>query len=376
MIDSNYNVNIAATGIPATTATVSVNSGSVTVSLDPNFSATTVTGGITNAILAKYSFKAYGEDVKISYLDVTPSVNLDNVAIYANSASITNTQNYTGTKLHFSLGSSLTIPANTVVTVEVRADTKAAGVNITTGTIAITLNGYTNNAQGVNSLSLSTVPSSDTAGPSLTINTGGLVLAKTSGFLDQSIVANTANQKVGSFVVQAGSSEPVHITNLSVALGGTLAVSNLSNLYIKYGSVSATPINPQATNNFPVDITLQPNTSVTVDVYADVGSIGTVVNTNTTPQTLVTNNASTVAANGVKASQTYTIGGTASSTETITATINGFPSVYTQSDTDTTSTAATGLINAINANNNVNGTVLAAAAATSGVVVVTAKNAG
>ncbi|MBU2579002.1 peptidoglycan-binding protein, partial [Patescibacteria group bacterium] len=81
VVDSNYNVNIAATGIPATTATVSVKAGSVAVSLDPTFSVTTVTGGIANAPLAKYSFKAYGEDVKISYLDITPSRNLDNVAL-------------------------------------------------------------------------------------------------------------------------------------------------------------------------------------------------------------------------------------------------------------------------------------------------------
>ena len=288
--DSQLGVNIASTGLPKTAGTVTVNAGSVTVTTDPTFTATTVTGGVTNQTLARYNFKAFGEDVKISYLDVTPSINIDNVVIFADGGQISsNIQSYTGTKLHFATGSSLIIPAGETVAVEVRADTKAAGVNITTGTVAITLNGYANNAQGVSSSTLTTVPAADQTGPTLTIGVAALTLATTSSFIAaQNIIANTANQRVGSYTITAGSSEGVKLTNINVDLTlTTLPVANMSNLYIKYGATSSTPINPQATtNNFPVDITVAASGNVVVDVYADVGSNTTVTNTNTTPQTM------------------------------------------------------------------------------------------
>lgn len=369
--DSTYNVNITASGIPATTAIVSINSGVVSVTLDPTFSSTIATGGASNVTLAKYYFKAFGEDVKVSSLDVTPSINLDNVVVYVNGAPAVSNQNYTGTKLHFNLGSSLILPANTPVSVEVRADTKASGVNITTGTVTIALNVYANNAQGVSSSQLTTAPASAISGPTLTLSAGGLVLATASGVVDGSIVPNTSNQRLGSFVIQAGSSEAVKINNISVTLGGTLNVATLSNLYIKYGTTTSTPVNPQTTNNFSVDVTLQPNAPLTVEVYGDVGSMSMVANSANT-QTFVNTDA-TPAADGVAAHEHVTIAGTWANADTATATINGFPSVFTATGADTTVIAA-GLAAAINSNTNVNGTVIATN--TLGVVNITARVAG
>jgi hypothetical protein len=347
--DSTYNVNITATGIPATTAIVSINSGVVSVTLDPAFNTTSVTGGSSNVTLAKFYFKAFGEDVKVSSLDVTPSINLDNVVVYVNGVPTVSNQNYTGTKLHFNLGSSLIIPANTPVSVEVRGDTKAAGVNITTGTVAIALNVYANNAQGVSSSTLTTAPATEISGPTLTIGAGGLVLAQASGVVDGTVVPNTANQKLGSFVIQAGSSESVRINNISVAMGGTLNVASLSNLYIKYGSAQSTPINPQATNNFSVDVTLQPSTSLTVEVYGDVGSMGTVANANSPAQTFVNTDA-TAATASVAASSASVFGGTADS-ETASITVNGH--LVTATTGVTAILSADAIVNALNSDSTI-----------------------
>ena len=353
--DSQLGVNIIATNIPKAAGTVTINSGSVTVTTDPSFNTTTITGGVTNATLAKYSFKAYGEDVKISYLDVTPSVSLDNVSIYANGGQVSgNTQTYVlgGSRLHFTLGSSLIIPANTTVSVEVRADTKYAGVNLTGGTIAVTLQGYSNNAQGINSSTLSTVPSTDQAGPSLSVGTGtNFVLAQSSGFVSQYIVSNTANQKVGSYTITAGSFEGVHITNVNVDLSvSTLPVTSMSNLYIKYGTTTSTPVgSPQAgANNFSVDITVPTSGNVVIDVYSDIGSSTTVTNSLNT-QTLV-DSTNTPPAAGVQASSASVFAGT-SAAGTASITVNGHLVTAT---TDTTAIlSATAIVNALNSDSTI-----------------------
>ena len=383
--DSQLGVNIIATNIPKTAGTITINAGSVTVTSDPTFSATTITGGVTNATLARYSFKAYGEDVKISYLDVTPSVSLDNVSIYANGGQVSgNTQTYVlgGSRLHFTLGSSLIIPANTTVSVEVRADTKYGGINLTSGTIAVTLNGYSNNAQGVNSSMLSTVPATDQAGPSLSVGTGtNFVLSKSSGFVSQNIVSNTANQKVGSYTITAGSYEGVHITNIDVDLSAsTLPVTSMSNLYIKYGSTTSTPVgSPQATaNNFPVDITVPTSGNVVIDVYADIGSSTTVTNTGNTQA--ITKTTNTPAANGssaIAASGTVVLTGTPTTGQNTVVTIGGYNTQLAETTAQSLVQQATALVALINANSNVNGLVTASnVGGTSATITLTANTAG
>lgn len=378
VIDSVYNVNVTPTGTPQTTATISINAGSVSVTTDATFSPSGLTSGVSNTILAKYNFKAYGEDVKVTYLDVTPSLNIDNVIIYANGAPITSSQNYTGTKLSFSLGSSLIIPANTTVSVEVRGDTKAASVAMPNGTnVTITLNTRTNNAQGVSSSTLSSAPGSDIAAPTLQVGTGTLALAVSSSFpTTGNITPNTNNQKIGSYVVQSGSADGVRINNISVALGGTLPVTSLSDLYVKYGTEqSAYVVSPQASNNFSTSIQLQPSTPLTIDVYANIGSLGTVVNaadtqTNTAAET-------TPSANGVAASQTAVFAGTATTGQNSIITVAGFPTTLAETTGETAIQQATAMVALFNANTNVNGQFIASNVnGTSATVTIAAKVAG
>ena len=72
--DSQVGVNIAVSGtIPNNAASISINTGSATVVVDPTFqSLTNVTGGTANAVIGKYKVHAYGEDVKVSSLSVLP----------------------------------------------------------------------------------------------------------------------------------------------------------------------------------------------------------------------------------------------------------------------------------------------------------------
>src|SRR5205823_1809933 len=111
-----------------------------------------------------------------------------------------------------------------------------------------------------------------------------LAVSKNTGYANTSVNPNTANVKLGSFVLQnQSSSESVRVTSLLVALttdgttamtsGTTPALTNFSNLRTSEASGSgATPIQPAASNTFSVDFTLAPGASKVIDVIGDTGA--------------------------------------------------------------------------------------------------------
>ncbi|MGI6341133.1 MAG: hypothetical protein ACOX0B_02920 [Minisyncoccales bacterium] len=199
VVDSVYNVNAVVKGTPKTAGTVTISQGSVSITQDSTFNKTSVTGGVSNVTLAKFNFKAYGEDVKISQLEVKPTLDgvkeaggnaittIDNVTIYANGAPITTNKNIaSGNTETFNLGSSLVIPANTVVSIEIKGDTKGSktvggrytnNVNMAEGSIQMDLVAGSNNAQGVSSMQLTSTAA--ISGQNLTVGSGTLTLVAT-----------------------------------------------------------------------------------------------------------------------------------------------------------------------------------------------------
>ena len=297
LIDSNYNIGItvttAATQSSGTWTINGATGGSVTVSVDSTLSSGDVITGASNVALARYTFKAYGEDMKISYLQASSSHvgGLQNVALYANGMQIGSTQTISAaeatanTPKLFSLGSSLIIPAGQTVTVEIRGDVKNAdGTNATTTSatttdnqVVVVLAGYASNTQGSYAQQLTTNPAvAGVTGPTMTVKSATVSLSTNASFATaQTAVANTANVKLGSYTLQAGAAEAITVTNLTVTLGGAAgATTNVSNLYVAIsGSNSTTPINPSASNNLSVNFTVPANTSKTIDVYGDLGAL-------------------------------------------------------------------------------------------------------
>jgi hypothetical protein len=320
IIDSNYNVGLAVNLSGAqSSGTWTVNGtsgGSVTVTLDNTLSAGDVITGAPNVPMARYTLKAYGEDMKISYLQASSTDALDNVALYANGIQIGSTQTITavGTGKLYNIGSSLIIPAGQSVTVEIRADIKASGVNLlTTGnSINVALAGYSNNAQGKESSQLTTVPASITVGilgPTMTVKSASVTLSTNGSYsASQTVVPNSSNVKLGSYTIQAGSAEPIRFTSMTVTLGGAAgATTNVSNLTVSIpGSAAVSPISPNATNNFTVDFTVPANGSQTVDVYGDISSVEDVATT-------------TLALSGYGVNSNVTVTKTAVTGQTITA---------------------------------------------------------
>jgi hypothetical protein len=316
--DPQVGVNVAVGGtVPNSASSISINTGSLTANRDTAFNAlTNVTGGASNVAIAKYTLRAYGEDVKINTLDILPVLSgttpaqggtcpattsdcgLQNVALYFNGSQIgTQTAAWTGGNISLSLGSQLIVPAGTNSTLEVRADIRnKAGSNYTAGSVSANLVVGSSNAQGQNSFNTLGTPA--VTGNVLTIQTGLLAVSKNTGYANQNATPNTQGVKIGSFSFQnQSSSESVRVTSLQVALGftGSQSLTNLSALRTSESSGSgATPVQPQATNTFSVDFTLAPGATKTIDVLADTGSVttGTVIATLSTTSLGVSSNVS------------------------------------------------------------------------------------
>lgn len=264
---------------------ITVNKGSTVVNVDPNFVANKVTGGATNMTISSFTMKAYGEDVKVNDLSVTPTLpsatpyigGLQNVGIYLNGGQIGSSQNWTTGPLSYTLGSSLIIPAGQAVTLSVKADIKNAtsSTSYISGTVGATIGGSTNNAQGQSSNELFTTTT--VAGNSLTISSGAGNFAKTSGFTDKTTAPNTTGVKIGSFTLQADSAEDTVVNGATVNLVfATSTASNYSNLKVMVGNQTlGTPIgNVTASNVISFsDIVVLMNSTKTFDVYADIGGV-------------------------------------------------------------------------------------------------------
>ncbi len=291
ILDPQVGVNVAVTGtIPNGAATVTINTGSLTITPDPVFQAmTNVTGGASNVAIAKYKVHAYGEDVKITSLPVniflgsmTPAASgLDDVTLYFNGSQVGTQQDFVATNpLTFQLGSQLIAPAGTDSILEIRANIRTtASANYTAGTASTTLTLGSSNAQGQNSLATLNTPA--VTGNTLTVQTGLLAVSKNTGYASQNAGLNTTGVKIGSFVLQnQSSSESVRITTLTISGIASASTTNISALRTSETSGSgATPVQPQTTNTFSVDFTLAPGATKTIDIIADTSSTADAITT-------------------------------------------------------------------------------------------------
>lgn len=280
LTDTNYNVNVAIASGLNTSSTTTVNAGNVSVASAADFTTTEVVKNATNVTFMKYTMKAFGENVKVNTLRVTPAMTgattaegIDDLAIFVNGAQVGSSQTWRsgGTYKDFGTNNLFTIDAGQTVTVEVRGTLNLLASSSATY-VKTDLTVLANKIEGVTSYKTS--PSSDTAytGRNLEIKSGSLTVSTNSALASMNVSKNTNVVKVGSYILKAGSSEGVRITNLRVdlTLGSGVTLNNLSNLYI---SENTTPVMPQSQNNFPTNFTLAANESKTIDVFMDLGEM-------------------------------------------------------------------------------------------------------
>jgi len=308
--DPQVGVNIAVGGtVPNSAQQITILTGSVTVVVDPTFtSATNVSSGATNAIIGRFKFHAYGEDIKVSTLNVTPLIGsgtaggcttnangttaggtcgINNVTLYFNGSQIGSQTSQTsanmGSTIPFTLGSQMIVPAGQDSILEVRADLQTSGsVAYTAGTVTVTLPAETTNGQGMSSQATVGAPTNAPATTGLSVSSASVALAANTAYANQSISPNTTGVKIGSYVIQNQStSEAVRLTQLKVVTWidsanpptGITDISNLAALRTSDTTGSgSTPIQPTGLDTFSVSDTLAPGASITVDIFADTGS--------------------------------------------------------------------------------------------------------
>ncbi|OGZ63428.1 MAG: hypothetical protein A3C58_02325 [Candidatus Staskawiczbacteria bacterium RIFCSPHIGHO2_02_FULL_34_10] len=305
VVDSQYMANILsdlisdASFTKRSTGAQTINSGTLTITKLSDSPSGDIVDAASNALLAKFEFKAAGEKVKIETLYISANVDtsgvsgLRNGAIYANGVQIGSTTtlydpadssfDYTT----FNLGSSLIVEPGSPVTLTVRADIYDTGTSDTTNSIVsdsiiqVTIEGASTNNNGTGLVSSTTldVPASDISANSLTVAQGTLALSLDPAYSAHSVVAPLTAYKVGDYNLVASTSEAVNISTINVAVDEVSTYA--TNLYVKYGT-QTTSVKPTvaAANSWSINYTLAAGVTIPVEVYMDVAS-GMTVGTGT-----------------------------------------------------------------------------------------------
>ncbi|MFH1677348.1 MAG: hypothetical protein ABH888_00885 [Patescibacteria group bacterium] len=281
--DAEYNVPVTTTGIPATTGTQTISSGSMTVAKESTSPSGNVIKDASSVTLAKYTLTAFGEPIKVETLTAKIASNnssignLRNGKIMINGGQYGSTVNLTTAGMSFTVN--YTVNPGTPATVEIVADIyDNDGTNNVSSTSTLTASLVTgaNNGQAQTSLSFVNVPTSDTSGNQMAVAIGSLVMSKTGTYANQTTVISQTAYKLGAFTLTGNSSEAVNLNTISIdfSTGTTFTSADLTNVYVKYGATqtSIKPTVNATANTFSINKTLEKNSQLTVEVYTTIGS--------------------------------------------------------------------------------------------------------
>jgi hypothetical protein len=336
--DSEYNVNVAIAGAPATTGTIQVNEGVFTITNKNAALPITVASSASNALIGKWEFKATGEAVKVETLTAgfnytnafvatttnpangsaedlasqatcngtyTHSVNgvsnsscaaqaatLRNAKIMINGAQAGSTATLVAAGTPFTVN--YTFQPGVVTAVELYADIYdndalgAAGI-VAGDTIAAKL--IQGAANGTKQISLGTlaVPTAGQATNSLlsviTVAQGAATVVATPNYgSPQNTVLPRSAFKIGSWTATGSTAEDINVNSLSFAIAPvtntTFTVADMYDMYVVYKIGSGTEITtstrptPTTPADFSVSFTLPRTQTVTIDLYASLSDNG------------------------------------------------------------------------------------------------------
>ena len=284
--DTNYNVNVAATGDVNVGPTFKISTGTLSVAADTAFTATEIVKTASNATLSRFKVKAYGEDIKVNTLTVdldmagtyASTEKVNDLAVVVNGNQVGSSQSVVATSsrdVAFGSSNLFVIPAGTEVIVEVKGSLSLDS-NSTSTTRNIQAHIKSISAIGVTSYADANIANEVYSNNILAIVSGSMTIAKNSALQDLNVSKNAQKVKIASYIISAGSAEGVNISNLRVNfkdLKGSATSTSLNNISNVYVNENTTPVNPQSANDFNVNLTIAKSQSKTVDVYADLGDI-------------------------------------------------------------------------------------------------------
>jgi peptidoglycan hydrolase-like protein with peptidoglycan-binding domain len=305
--DMNYNVDTAALKNAAALTVVdpdstgdgtNINNGTLTISRAANSPSGNVATGALDVPLARFDYRANGEDIKVSYVrvsvDNSQNVTMNDGKLYFNGSQVGTTDDSVAdlTDNVFSLGNTVIIPAGTTGVFEYRANIEQdTGTDLVAdGTIVASLSSGTS-GDAVGQTSLTSLTPSASTGQTLTIKSGALSVAVNAGVPDATTtntsgVRGATNVKVASFILTAGAGEPVNVTQLVVGDEATTSATsdfgaNFQNLTLRNGASNSTPLatvqgtlstteGANYTFSLSPSITIPAGGQYVVDVYADI----------------------------------------------------------------------------------------------------------
>lgn len=318
LTDTQYNTNLSG-GTPSGTATtVTIRSGTATVALGSGTPTGNIPLGATNITIAKFTYRASGEAVKVKWLPFrlteagstaawSTAANVDadvrNIALYDDagnqigttintpSSCTYGTVELTATTYICSFGSPTSninyiVPANTTRVLSLRVDVQsAADITSLKGSLLAPsgTSGFTgSNNEGQISFQTSAAPGGTIDGSNLTIVTAPFTAGQNSSLSNQRLVGGSYSAKIASFSLGASSAEGVNLTSLTLRTSanvndGTTNALTAQNLVAKVGSETLNYTVPTiaASSNYTFSVPagkllIPAGGTVIVDVLVDV----------------------------------------------------------------------------------------------------------
>ncbi|HTY39629.1 MAG TPA: peptidoglycan-binding domain-containing protein [Candidatus Paceibacterota bacterium] len=306
-IDTQYNTGVTVSITTTSQTTITINPGTMSVSLASDTPTSPIPVGASGVTLAKFRVYAAGEPVKVLWLqtkiqapatsDWTALANvqndLQNIKLVDDAGgqfgntinTIGGTSNSgdcsgpTSFAITCNFGTSVSpvnyiVPANTSRALSLQADILSTiGASVTT--LQGSLVGQTSNLQG--QISYTTASSGAASGATLSVSTSVLTPTINSAFSAPTYVPGASGVKVASFVLTASSAQGAQVTSLTFNKNVT-STPAMQNVKVMVGSTqfgsTRTTISNTGTDVLSVSgstpIQVAQGGSVVVDVYADI----------------------------------------------------------------------------------------------------------
>lgn len=298
--DKGYNVYLKSnatdsfTIVKATGATT-INVGTLTQTLAVDAPTGNIADAATTVTLAKFNWKANGEDIKVSSLSVSSTGSditdaLVNVKLLVNGSQVgttdaTLTADGSASTDWGSFGNNFIIKAGTTAVVTIVADL-TSGTVAASATFVVGTELGVDNAQGT--VSLTAIDTLAQNSNTLTVKAGTVTVAKNTAFGNKSDTnptgtLNASGAKLASFVITAGAGESVDLTQIAIKDdGATECIGDyVQNLTLK--NAAGTQLAPSYANptsgdcttansytfNLNPSVTLAAGAQYVVDIYGD-----------------------------------------------------------------------------------------------------------
>lgn len=278
---------VLASTIPTSQYWFKVREGTVTVAKATDSRSQSAAPGIDDVVLGTFDVKASGEDMEFQKLNfkvtkVTGTSNLrgtlkmtvDGVTVFSTDA-VTSANYTTGANPGY-LSTYFTVKAGSTAKVAI------VGSIATTATLADSYRADLIDASYklISSNSIKSLALAGTNGNTVAIENVSLIASANGAFPVSTLVKGQTNAKIGSFNLQASNADDLNVTTARVGLNASSTIG-INNLTLKVGttSIAASIANPTLTGNtFSINggaLKVPANSTVTIDVYADVTSAAT-----------------------------------------------------------------------------------------------------